>query len=140
MALMETAAVLSIASGVLGFSSGRRAKRAARRAAAEQARIEAMVTGERIRQIYQSERTLSGETIARAAGSGIVTTQGSPLMILAEQAYEFERERRFTKQVGASRANAALAEGRSIGRQYQAQGLQNLFAGLGQAASMMVKG
>lgn len=131
---MTIAAVASLASSVFSLGSSRLAKRAARRQAREEARIERQVTGERVRQLYSQERTMAGETVARSAGSGVVTTIGSPLMVLSEQATEFERERRFVQMVGASRANAAIAQGRALGRQYQAQGLQNLFAGVASAA------
>ena len=135
MALLEIAAVASLASGAMGFLGSSKAKKAARRAAAEEARIERAVTGRRVEQLNQEERTLAGDTRGRAVGSGVVANQGSVLSVLAEQAYEFEKERRITRRVGASRANAALGQGRAIGRQAQAQGLQNLFSGISQAAS-----
>lgn len=138
MALMTAAAGLSVLSGVLGFGSSRRARRAARRAAEAEARIERQVTDERIRQLYSEERTMAGETRAIAASSGIVASRGSPLMVLAEQAAEFAREREFTRKVGASRAQAAIAQGRAIGRQAQAQGLQSFVGGLTQAARILI--
>jgi hypothetical protein len=121
---------------VLGFGSSKKAKKAARRAAAESARQERVVTDERIRQLVNQETALRGTTIARQAGSGGVVNQGSVLQILDEQAKEFAIERRITESVGASRVKQALDQGAAAGRQLQAQGLAGLFAGLGQAASI----
>lgn len=139
MALMAAAAGVSALSGVLGFSSSRRARRAARRAAAEEARIEREVTGERIRQLYGDEREMAGRTRAMAAGSGVVADRGSPLMVLAEQATEFAREREITRRVGASRAQAALAQGRAVGRQAAAQGLMSLTSGIAQGLQLFAQ-
>lgn len=136
MPLMIAAAGMSLVSGVLGFRSGRRARRAARRQAEEEARIERQVTGERIRQLYGEERDMAGRTRAIAAGSGIVADRGSPLMVLAEQATEFAREREITRRVGASRAQTALAQGRAVGRQATAQGLTALTSGLAQSLQL----
>lgn len=81
---------------------------------------------------------MAGDTRAIAAASGVVVGRGSPLMVLSEQASEFARERLITRQVGASRAQAALAQGRALGRQAQAQGLQAFVGGLSQAARTLI--
>ena len=134
------AAVIGVGAAVLGgalsFSGSKSAKKAARRAAAEQARQEKVVTEERIRQLYQEERSLSGRTRAISAGSGAVVGQGSILQILAEQASEFERERRITRSVGASRVKASLDQGKAIGDQAFYSGLGNLFQGIGSAVNL----
>jgi hypothetical protein len=136
MALAEIAAVGSLVSGVLGGLGGSKASKAAKKAAAEQARQEQVVTNERLRQIQQEERTLAGQTVARSAGAGGVVNQGSILQILAEQAREFRIEERVTRNAGASRVRTALAQGQSAARQFEAQGLSSLFAGIGQAAGI----
>lgn len=130
------AAAASVASAVSGLVGGSKAKKAAKRAAAKEAQIEKQVTAERLDRLELERRSLAGTTVARAAGSGVLVGSGSVLQILAEQAREFERQRSITARVGASRASAAIASGRAIGQQAQAQGLQNLFAGIGQAASI----
>lgn len=140
MAVAEIAAGASLVSGALGFGSSRSASKAAKRAAAEAARQERVVTKERLRQIDQEERSLRGTTLANAAASGSVVRSGSVLGILAEQAREFERERRITQSVGASKVRATLAQGNSVANQYQAQGLASLFSGLGSAASIAYQG
>lgn len=140
MAIGAIAAGASLISGALGAIGGNKAKKAAKKAAAEQARQEAVVTTERIRQLRQEERSLYGRTRAVGAGSGGVVGQGSMLQILAEQAREFERERRITKSVGASRVKAALDQGEAIGDQAFYSGLGNLFAGIGSAAGIAYQG
>jgi len=116
----------SLVGGLTGSSS---AKKAAKQAAA----AEKAVSKERIEQLYREERRLAGTTRARGAASGIVVSQGSILNVLAEQALNFERERAITKKVGASRVAAALAGGDAASKQFEAQGLSGLFAGLGAA-------
>jgi hypothetical protein len=129
------AAGASLVSGVLGLGGSRKAKKAARRAAAEAARQEKLVTEERLRQLLNQEAALRGTTIARQAGAGGVVNQGSILQILAEQANEFAIERRITESVGASKVKQALDQGAAAARQFRAQGLAALFAGIGEAAS-----
>jgi hypothetical protein len=136
MALAEIAAVGSLVSGVLGGIGGKKASKAAKRAAREAARQEQVVTNERLRQIQQEERTLAGQTVARSAGAGGVVNQGSILQILAEQAREFAIESKVTRDAGASRVKMALDQGKATSRQFEAQGLSNLFAGIGQAAGI----
>lgn len=131
---MEVAAIIAGAGAVAGLIGSSSASKAAKRAAAIEARNERAVTQERLIQISQEERTLAGVTRARGAGSGVAIGQGSILNVLAEQARQFDRERAITAKVGASKARAALAQGEAISEQYRAQGLQNLFQGLGQAA------
>jgi hypothetical protein len=127
---------LAVFSAVTSFVGGRRASKAAKRAAAEASRQEKVVTRERLLQIDQEEKSLRGTTLARAAGSGSVVGSGSVLAILAEQAREFERERVITRSVGASKVRATLAQGDSVAAQASAQGLANLFSGLSSAASL----
>jgi hypothetical protein len=119
---------------VAGLIGSSKASKAAKRAARIEAANEKIATDERIKQISQEERTLAGVTRARAAGAGFVITQGSVLNLLAEQAREFERERKITARVGASKVATALAGGKAVAQQYKAQGVGNLFAGLSQAA------
>jgi hypothetical protein len=132
-AVSAGAAVVGAIGGLLG---GKKASKAAKRAAREAARQEQVVTNERLRQIAQEERTLAGQTVARSAGAGGVVNQGSILQILAEQAREFGIESRVTRSAGASRVKQALDQGKATSQQFEAQGLSNLFAGIGQAAGI----
>jgi transcription elongation GreA/GreB family factor len=129
-------AAIGVATAVAGLLGSRSAARAAKRAAAAAARQEKAVTEERLRQIDREERSLSGVTLARSAGSGSVVNAGSPLLILAEQAREFDRERLVTREAGASRTRAALQQGDAVASQARAQGLQSLFQGIGTAVSL----
>jgi hypothetical protein len=122
---------VSVISSIVG---GNKARHAAEDQAKEEARLEGLVTGEKIRKLGLEETQLRGATIAAVAGSGVKTDVGSPLMVLAEQAAEFKREKSIIEKVGASRAAAALTHGSNIGKQAQYQGysqaassLSNLF-------------
>jgi hypothetical protein len=110
----------SVLSGIFGAS---KAKKAARRKAEEEAAAEGEVTAERVRQIDVEEKALRGETIAKTAASGIKTTSGTTISLLAEQAYEFEKERAITEKVGASKATSALARGNSLAAQIDSQAI-----------------
>jgi hypothetical protein len=117
---MALATIAAVAAGIGALSSilgGRSAAKDAKRAAAEDARLEGIVTREKIRQIGVEERVLRGETIAAAAGSGVKAGVGSPLQILAEQAREFGRQKTITSEVGASKAASALQRGQMAGSQ-----------------------
>lgn len=121
---LTIASTILTGGGILsGIFGAKKAKRAARRQAEEEARIEGEITEERQRQIDVEERALRGETIARSAASGVKVTSGSTLEILAEQAYEFEKERAITEKVGASKARAALDRGSSLAAQIESQAI-----------------
>lgn len=129
---------LAAVGAITSIMGGNKAAHAARRQAREEARMEGVVTAEKIRQIGKQEVITKGETIAGYAGSGVKVGRGqgfdqskafgSPLTVLAEQAREFARERHIVSEVGASKAAQALGGGRSIADQYK-------FAGYSQAAS-----
>ncbi len=123
---MAGMAALGLISDFLG---GKKASSAAKRAAKKEAVAEGEVTEERIRQLEIEERALKGQTIATAAGSGVITDVGSPLQILAEQAKEFAFERQITARVGATKAAAALQRGRDVGNAVKYQSYSNLARG-----------
>lgn len=114
----------------LGIKGGKAAEEAARAAARREAKIEHSVTSERVRQIRRQQEMLRAETIARVAGSGIKVSSKSPLEVLADQESEFKREVDITKEVGASRATAALSRGQMVGEQYKYQGYQQALSGI----------
>lgn len=134
-----------IAAGLalFGIFSGKKAadkqSDAARRQAAEDARLERIVTAEKIHQLNIEERALKGETLAAGAGSGITVGRGSILDILTEQAATFAREVRVVGEVGATRAAAALTRGENVATQAKLafrtgafQQASNIFTILGQ--------
>lgn len=118
--------------------AGERAADAADDAASEEARLEGVVTREKLRQLQVEEEVVRGETIAAIAGSGVKVDEGSPLVVLADQAREYEYVRGATREAGASRAANALTRGRAVGDQARygsyassANSLTNLFMYLG---------
>ena len=131
------AAGLSILGGISSIFAGRSAKKAAERQGEEEARLEGLVTDEKLRQLRKEETALAGSTVASAAGSGVKVGTGSPLSILAEQASEFAYERLITERVGASRTSLALAQGRSIGQRAQSQAYAQAIQGFSSAFSII---
>jgi hypothetical protein len=113
------AAVALGASAVSSIVGGQKASKAAKGAAAEEARLEGLVTQEKIRNLKIQERVMRGETIAGYAGGGVRVDVGSPTTILSEQASTFARERGITAQVGASRASQSLTRGEMMADQYK---------------------
>ena len=127
------AAILAGVGALSGIIGGNKAKHAAEDQAREEARLEGLVTKEKLRQLGKEEIALKGATIAAVAGSGVKTDIGSPLAVMAEQATEFFFEKKIVKDVGASRTALALQKGRAIGQQAQYQGYSQ---GLSSLSSM----
>lgn len=130
----------AIIAGVIGaagigvsLSGAKKAERAAKSQAAEEARLEGIVTEEKLRQMNIEEMVTRGETIAAAAASGVEVGKGSVLDILSEQAYNFQRERGAVKSAGATRASNALARGSMAASQARYQGISTA---LNQAANI----
>jgi len=130
---------VSAAIGVISLIGASKAKSSARKAAAEEARLEGIVTGAKIETLQQEETVLRGQTIAGAAGSGVNVTKGSPLQILAEQAKTFAREKKTVATAGASRAAQAKTRGRMVGQQAMYHGISSALGSFGQAASSTAK-
>ena len=136
MGLAIAGAVTAAVGVVSSFLGAKKAESAAKKAAREEARLEGLVTTEKIRQLKVEERRMAGETRAGFAGPGGVRVDvGSPIAVLAEQAREFQRERGIVSQVGASKAAVALQRGQNIADQARfggfaqaAQGASNVFS------------
>ena len=137
MAAVAAQIGLAAAGLISGFLCAKKASSAAKKAAKKEAIAEGKVTAERIRQIGREEQITGGETIARQAGSGVKVSEGSPLMILADQAKEFAHERRVTQEVGATKAAAALQRGRDVGNAVKYQSYSNLANGASNIFSIM---
>ena len=142
---MPPLAIAAVTIGALGVISGfigsKKASKAAKEQAAEEARIEKLTTAERIRQIGKEERSLYGETVAGYAGGGVLSafgtmsdvsreTIGSATSVLSEQATEFAFERKITQETGASNVAQSLARGKSLANQYKYQGYANAASGI----------
>lgn len=134
------AAGLSILGSISSIFGGKSAKKDAERQGEEEARLEGLVTDERLRQLGKEEKALAGTTIAAAAGSGVKVGTGSPLEILAEQASEFAFERLITERVGASKAKLALDRGRSVGSRAQSQSYAQAIQGFSSAFQILGSG
>lgn len=143
---MPPLAIAATAIGAVGLISGflgsKKAAKAAKEQAAEEARIEKLTTEERIRQIGKEERSLYGETVTGYAGGGVLssfgglqdtglTPVGSAQSVLAEQKEEFGFERKITEETGASNVMQSLARGKALSNQYKYQGYANLAGGIG---------
>jgi hypothetical protein len=122
---------------ISSFLGGKKASSAAERAAKKEAAAEGALTAERLRQLKKEEIAVAGETNAAVAASGVKVGRDSPLMILAEQASEFAHERQITSQVGATKAAAALQQGRDVGQSYKYQSYANLAKGASNIFSIM---
>jgi hypothetical protein len=138
-------AIAGIVVGAIGiissFLGSKKASKAARKQAEEEARLEKLVTDERIRELGREERQLYGETVAGYAGGGVLSsfasmggvpreTIGSPRAVLTEQAAEFQREISITQKVGASKVAQSLASGKAVASAYKFQGYSNVTTGI----------
>ena len=130
--LIAASVGLTAVSMISGFLGSKKASKAAKKQAAEEARIEGLLTTERMRQLDKEEDTAYGQTLAAYAGSGVKATAGAgtPQQILAEQKEEFGYERQITQDVGASKDAQSLQQGRAADNAYRYQGYANLASGL----------
>lgn len=117
------------------FLGGRAAAAAARKTAKRDAIAEGRLTKERIRQLDVEQKKTAGETVAATAASRVKSDSMSPLLIYAEQAKEFEQQKKIVRETGATKAAAALQQGADVGKiaKYQsysnvAQGASNIFS------------
>jgi hypothetical protein len=132
---------------ISNFLGAKKAGKAAKEQAAEEARIEKLTTAERIRQIGKEERDMYGQTIAGYAGGGVLSsfgtmsdvpreTIGSARPVLAEQAQEFAFERKITQETGASNVAQSLARGKALASQYKYQSYSNAASSIAQIFMM----
>jgi hypothetical protein len=145
MAAMAGVAIASVVVGAVGvissFLGSKKASKAAKKQAEEEARLERLVTAERVRQLGREERQLYGDTVAGYAGGGVLSsfgsmanvpreTIGSPGTVLAEQSAEFQREREITQKVGATKVAQGLARGKATAEAYKYAGYTNAAQGI----------
>ena len=134
------AVAIAAVSVISNFLGSKKAASAAKKQAAEEARLEGLVTQEKLRTLKIDERTLYGQTLAGYAGGGVQgispnlgqtsITAGSPQAILAEQKKSFGAEKDIITQVGASKAQASLTRGRNLADQYRWSGYANVASGV----------
>lgn len=138
MAWPAIAAGIGVASLITNYIGSRKASKAAKKQGAEEARIEGLITDEKLRQLDIEERAQYGQTLGQYAGSGVLGTfqgtdgnagqpmMGSPKTILDEQAREFGRERDITREVGASNVAQTLMGAKALSDQYRYSGYANV--------------
>ena len=126
---------ISAAMGLVSLFSASKQASAAKKAGKAQAAVDQRVTAEKIYQLKQDERTMAGDTRARAAGSNVKADVGSPLTVLAEQAQRFARERQFVGEVGAEKASLSRQRGRDVASSAMYRGVGSALQAFGQAAT-----
>ena len=149
-----TLAGISLAFSAVGlissFLGSKKASKAAKKQAEIEAKQEGLLTDERLRQLGIAERVLYGETVAGAAGSGVLSSFGSirdvPLTpigsvgaVLEEQSKEFAFERKIVKEVGATKVQAGLAAGSATATAYKYKGYSDAFSGIGSILGQLAK-
>ena len=156
---MPAPAAVPIAMAVIGavglisnFLGSKKAASAAKDQASEEARLEGLVTDEKLRQLRIDERTLYGETMAGFAGGGVLANAptlegmnmdrllgttgsarpqtGSVLSVISEQSKSFQGQRDITATVGASKVAQTLQHGKNVADQYKYQGYGNAASGI----------
>ena len=138
--LAGIAAATGVASLITGFIGSKKAAKAAKKQSKEEARLEGLVTDEKLRQLGIDERVLFGETLAGYASGGVQARDptfddarlqtGSPQQVIQEQVREFAAERQITKDVGASKVKQSLDRGSALATQYKWAGYGNLASGI----------
>ena len=134
------AGVLAGAAAITSFLGAKKAAKSAKQQAALEAEQQEKLTAERIRRLGVDERVMKGQTLAGYAGGGVQakapgmnsdqTQFGSPLVVLAEQAREFQRERDITEETGALQVAQTLERGQGVATQYKYQGYSNAASSL----------
>lgn len=131
---MGAGGYMAIAGAVFGLIGGSKAKKAARRAAAAEARYDALQERETLRRMTRTQEIEQSSVQAQYAASGADVNVGSPLNVMAQQAAEFRRQRSAVAQAGqVRRANIRLG-GKLTGEAAMWNAVSGAFSGLGSAA------
>jgi hypothetical protein len=154
-------AVAGLAIGAAGllmnFIGSKKGAKAAKKEGAEEARLEGLVTDEKVRNLRTEQRSMYGETLAGYAGGGVLARApslesnltlgdsfggagayggsdsvmtGSPSSVINEQALAFAGQRDITRKVGATKAQQSLTRGNNIADQYRYSGYANVASGI----------
>ena len=145
-------AAIAVVGLISNFVGSKKASSAAKKQASEEARIEGLVTDEKLRQLRIDERTLYGETMAGFAGGGVLANAptlegtnmdrllgttgaarpqtGSVQSVMSEQSKSFKQQRDITATVGASKVAQTLQHGKNVAEQYKYQGYGNAATGI----------
>ena len=137
---------------ISNFLGSKKASSAAKQQAAEEARLEGLVTDEKLRQLRIDERTMYGQTLAGYASGGVLANAptlegtnmnrllgttgsaapqtGSVQTTLSEQAKTFQEQRDITATVGASKVAQSLQRGQNVAEAYKWGGFANAASGI----------
>ncbi len=116
---------------VSGISSGRKAKKEARRAAD----MERLLTSEEIRRMGKEQAQVLGSARAQISSSGFTGYGASTEAYLEELQKEQGLQKDFTRRAGASRAKAIERQGSSLASTYNLNALSSIVSGLGAAGA-----
>lgn len=141
MAWPAIAAAVGVAGLVAQYVGSKKAGKAAKEQSEEEARLEGLVTQEKMRQLGIDERVMYGQTMAGYASGGVQSfaptlggeprvQAGSPSQIISEQQKEFAAERQITQDVGASKVKQSLDRGTALKNQYKWSGYANVASGI----------
>lgn len=124
---------MAVASAMFSIIGGIKGKKAARKAAAAEVRVDAQATREQLRQMTYAEQVERSSIIAQYAGSGADVNVGSPLNVMAEQAREYARQRDSVQNAARLRQANIRLRGRNTGQQALWNGITGAFNTLGSA-------
>jgi hypothetical protein len=141
MGVAVAGAVIGAVGLISNFLGSKKAGKAAKKQSEEEARLEGLVTDEKLRQLSIEERITYGETLSGYASGGVLaTTQnlsgaatpltGSPSTIIDEQRKTFADERSITRQVGASKVAQSLQHGKNVASAYKWSGYSDTASGI----------
>ena len=119
--------IVSAASAAYSGYSGKKASDAAKDSGEEQAKIEARVTEEEIRQLERDRMRTLGQATTMAASGGVQVGAGSPYYGRQDIESEFDITQAFTEEVGASAAQTAKREAENYGDALFTQSINTAF-------------
>ena len=134
--MAEVALGASIVSSFFSVKSARDNAKRVDRQTEEQARSEARVTEQKVENLERSKGRLLGEIDFGAAEAGVTTDSKSVAMIAKEAVDEIEREKAFTREVGASNAAIIQSQGSALSSSLRAQALGSAASGISDAVSL----
>lgn len=143
MSAFYVAATVVAAYGVYSQNQAARdARRSANQSADEEARLEGILTDEKIRQMGQEREQTLGIQRSGYAGSGVEVgssqlrpgeqiASGSVMDVLTETSEEYAKQISATRETGASRAANIITRGNMIGDNYVNQAQANAWSSAG---------
>lgn len=116
---------MAAAAGVVDLGMSLFGASEAKKAGREAARAEERATRESVRRIDRAREIQTSNVRAQAGASGVSVSSQSVLEVLDDLATEYERERTFTRSVGASRARTARNQGDAAAMQFYGRSVRS---------------